>query len=164
MWRQTTTGAPVRDRLDRALGVGADTVHPTGFACMNTFPPDRKKVAAAATGKTSRRRQDLPAPVILDYVPEWTLSWRFSSSEVLRCRVKGIKWWREPQGQVKVPGKPGISHVRARPGWEPLKRLQDEAAASIAARRTKAPGIAIGAWSWCRGAQWRLPASRDGSA
>ena len=53
-------------------------------------------VAVAATGKTSRRRQDLPAPVILYYVPEWTLSWRFSSSEVLRCRVKGIKWWLDP--------------------------------------------------------------------
>ena len=117
-----------------------------------TFPLDRVNAAVAAAGKTSRRQRDLPAHVVLYYVIALTLYMQVSYREVLRCLLEGIQWLLGPEWEVKVAGKSGISQARTRLGWEPLKRLHDEAVAPIAVKRTQ------GAWY----RDWRL-VSLDGS-
>jgi len=117
-----------------------------------TFPLDKVRAVVAAAGKTSQRRRDLPAHVVVYYVIALTLYMQVSYREVLRCLLEGIKWLLGPEWEVKVAGKSGISQARTRLGWEPLKQLHDEVVAPIAVKKTK------GAWY----RDWRS-VSLDGS-
>jgi hypothetical protein len=117
-----------------------------------TFPLEKIKAILAATGKTSRRQRDLPAPVVVYYVIALALYMQVSYREVLRCLLEGIKWLLGVVWELKATGKSGISQARTRLGWEPLQQLHDQVVAPIAVKGTK------GAWY----GNWRL-VSMDGS-
>ena len=116
-----------------------------------TFPVDKVHALLQATGKTSVRRRDLPAHVVVYYVIALALYMQSSCREVLRCLFEGVQWLH-PSAKVKVAGKSGISQARTRLGWEPLRQLHDEVVRPIAAQTTRG--------AWYRG--WRL-VSIDGS-
>jgi hypothetical protein len=104
------------------------------------------------TGKTSLRKRDLPAHVVIYYVIALSLYMNSSYREVLRCLMEGIRWLLGPEATIKVAGKSGISQARTRLGWETLKQLHDEIVQPIAVESTR------GAWY----RRWRL-VSLDGS-
>ena len=68
----------------------------------------------AATGKTSVRQRDLPAPVVVHYVIALALYMQSSNREVLRCLLEGVQWLLDPSSPIKVAGKSGISQARTR--------------------------------------------------
>jgi hypothetical protein len=117
-----------------------------------TFPPSQVRAVLKATGKASIRQRDLPAHVVVYYVIALALYMQSSYREVLRCLLEGVQWLLDPSTPVKVAGKSGISQARTRLGWEPVRRLHDEAVRPIADAATK------GAWY----GRWRL-VSLDGS-
>ncbi|MDP2815052.1 MAG: IS4 family transposase [Rectinemataceae bacterium] len=117
-----------------------------------TFPMLQIEAVLCKTGKTSLRKRDLPAHVVIYYVIALSLYMNSSYREVLRCLMEGIRWLLGPDAAVKVAGKSGISQARTRLGWETLKELHDEIVQPIALKSTK------GAWY----SRWRL-VSLDGS-
>ena len=117
-----------------------------------TFPPAKVRSVLAATNKTSIRRRDLPAHVVVYYVIALALYMQSSYREVLRCLLEGVQWLLDPSSPVKVAGKSGISQARTRLGWEPMRQLHDEVVRPIAEPVSK------GAWY----RRWRL-VSLDGS-
>jgi hypothetical protein len=106
----------------------------------------------ARTSKTSIRKRDLPAHVVVYYVIALALYMQSSCREVLRCLLEGIHWLIDPGARVKVAGKSGISQARTRLGSEPVRQLHDEIVKPIAGETTKG--------AWYRG--WHL-VSLDGS-
>jgi hypothetical protein len=98
------------------------------------------------------RQRDLPAHVVVYYVIALALYMQSSYREVLRCLLEGIQWLLEPSAGINVAGNSGISQARTRLGWEPLRRLHDEAVKPVAVPATKG--------AWYHG--WRL-VSIDGS-
>lgn len=56
----------------------------------------------AATGKTSVRQRDLPAPVVVHYVIALALYMQSSNREVLRCLLEGVQWLLDPSSPIKV--------------------------------------------------------------
>lgn len=117
-----------------------------------TFPITTIESALKETGKTSIRKRDLPAHVVVYYVIALAFYMQSSYREVLRCLLEGIKWLLGPEAIIKVTGKSGISQARTRLGWEPVRQLHDEIVRPIAVESTK------GAWYKV----WRL-VSVDGS-
>lgn len=117
-----------------------------------TFPLPQIEAVLSKTGKTSLRKRDLPAHVVIYYVVALSLYMNSSYREVLRCLMEGIRWLLGPEAIIKVAGKSGISQARTRLGWETLKQLHDEIVQPIAVESTK------GAWY----RRWRL-VSLDGS-
>ena len=104
------------------------------------------------TGRASKRRRALPAPVVVYYVIALALYMQSSYREVLRCLLEGVQWLIDPSRPLAVAGKSGISQARTRLGWEPLHRLHGKVVRPIADRASK------GAWY----GRWRL-VSLDGS-
>jgi Insertion element 4 transposase N-terminal/Transposase DDE domain len=117
-----------------------------------TFPASQVHAVLATTGKTSMRRRDLPAHVVVYYVIALALYMQSSYREVLRCLLEGIQWLHGPSATVKVAGKSGISQARTRLGWQPVRQLHDAVVRPIAIETTR------GAWY----GPWRL-ISLDGS-
>lgn len=117
-----------------------------------TFPMLQIEAVLCKTGKTSLRKRDLPAHVVIYYVIALSLYMNSSYREVLRCLMEGIRWLLGPEATIKVAGKSGISQARTRLGWETLKQLHDEIVQPIAVESTR------GAWY----RRWRL-VSLDGS-
>ena len=117
-----------------------------------TFPVDTVKSVLAATGRSSRRQRELPAPVVVYYVIALALYMQSSYREVLRCLLEGIQWLMNPTARIKVTGKSGISQARTRLGVEPLQQLYEQIVRPLATEATKG--------AWYRG--WRL-VSLDGS-
>jgi hypothetical protein len=116
------------------------------------FPADKVHAVLKATGRASIRERDLPAHVMVYYVIALALYMQSSYCEVLRCLLEGLRWLLGPSGQIKTPGKSGISQARTRLGWEPVRQLHDEVVQPIAVRTTRG--------AWYRG--WLL-VSVDGS-
>jgi len=117
-----------------------------------TFPLATVKSVLDATGRSSKRRRELPAQVVVYYVIALALYPQSSYREVLRCLLEGIQWLLHPSAWVKVTGKSGISQARTRLGVEPLRQLHDQIVRPIAVEATR------GAWY----RDWRL-VSLDGS-
>lgn len=132
-------GARITDHI--SLGVVA-----------KTFPPRVIERILRDTGRASRRRRQLPAPVVVYYVIALALYMEVSYGEVLRCLAAGLRWLSGPSGAVPVTGKSGISQARSRLGVAPVKRLYEHVVRPIAGAETK------GAWY----GRWRLVAI-DGS-
>jgi Insertion element 4 transposase N-terminal/Transposase DDE domain len=116
------------------------------------FPVEKIHDVLEQTNRSSVRKRDLPAHVVVYYVIALALYMRSSYREVLRCLLEGVQWLLDPSVKVKVAGKSGISQARSRLGVEPVKKLYETVVAPIAEQRTK------GAWF----RQWRL-VSLDGS-
>jgi hypothetical protein len=140
---RTVDELPVGTRITDYISLGV---------IAKTFPATAVASALNHTGKTSIRRRDLPAHVVVYYVIALTLYMQSSYREVLRCLLEGIKWLLGPEAIIKVTGKSGISQARTRLGWEPMRQLHDEVVKPIAVEATK------GAWY----KSWRL-VSIDGS-
>jgi len=102
--------------------------------------------------KTSRRERDLPAHVLVYYILALGLYMHCACREVLRCLLEGVRWSRDPEGELAVAGDSAISQARTRLGWEPLQQLHDRLVRPVATAETH------GAWY----RQWRL-VSLDGS-
>ena len=117
-----------------------------------TYPASKVRSILEITGRQSVRQRELPAHVVVYYVIALALYMQSSYREVLRCLLEGVQWLVEPTAALKVTGKSGISQARTRLGWEPMRRLHDEAVLPIADAATK------GAWY----GRWRL-VSLDGS-
>ena len=116
-----------------------------------TFPPDEVRRVLAETGKASERERDLPAHVMVYDAIALALYMTFSTREVLRCLLEGLRWLWGAEA-VRVAGKSGISQARTRLGEEPLRCLYGRVARPVATPATK------GAWYRA----WRL-VSLDGS-
>jgi hypothetical protein len=117
-----------------------------------TFPVATVQSVLEATGRSSRRQRELPAPVVVYYVIALALYMQVSYREVLRCLLEGRQWLLNPSSRIKVTGKSGISQARTRLGVEPLKQLHHQTVRPLAGEATK------GAWY----RSWRL-VSLDGS-
>lgn len=102
--------------------------------------------------KTSRRQRELPADVLVYYIMALGLYMHCACREVLRCLLEGIRWLREPAGELAIAGDSAISQARTRLGWEPLQRLHDQLVRPVATAETQ------GAWYH----HWRV-VSLDGS-
>ena len=116
------------------------------------FPAGLVEDVLARTGKTSQRRRDLPAQVVVYYVIALGLFSHASTREVLRCLLEGVQWLMGAGESLRVAGKAGISRARTRLGWEPIQQLHDEVVRPIAVETTQ------GAWFH----RWRV-VSLDGS-
>ena len=117
-----------------------------------TFPREVIERILRDTERASRRRRQLPAPVVVYYVIALALYMEMSYGEVLRCLLEGLRWLSWPSGTVPVTGKSGISQARTRLGVEPVKQLYEHVVHPIAKPRTKG----------ARYRRWRL-VSIDGS-
>jgi len=133
---------PDGTRITDAISVGVLT---------KTYPPEKIKAVLAAKGKSSIRERLLPAQVTLYYVLAMNLWMGYSSREVLRCLLEGIRWLLQG-GRWAVATKGAITRARERLGWEPLQQLYEELVRPIAQPQTR------GAWY----REWRL-VSLDGS-
>jgi hypothetical protein len=140
---RTTAGLPAGSRIADFISLGV---------LARTFPAAKVHEVLASCGKSSVRRRDLPAHVVVYYVIALGLYMNCSCREVLRCLLEGLQWLREPSMPLKTASKSGISQARTRLGSEPMRRLHDEFLRPIATPATK------GAWY----KRWRL-VSLDGS-
>jgi hypothetical protein len=94
--------------------------------------------ALAATGRSSIRKRDLPAEVVIYYVIAMALFMHVNLREVLFCLLDGLRLIRGTE--MKVTGKSGISQARSRIGHEPLRNLYENHVKPLATPQTK------GAW------------------
>ena len=140
---RTVAGLPKGTRITDFISLGVLTAK---------VPLDQVEAVLAATGKTSQRRRDLPAHVVVYYVIALALYMQSSYREVLRCLLEGVQWLLGPSACLKVAGRPGISQARTRLGSEPFRRLHDRVVGPVAVAATR------GAWY----RRWRL-VSIDGS-
>ena len=140
---RTTAGLPAGSRITDFISLGV---------LARAFPAAKVHEVLASCGKSSVRRRDLPAHVVVYYVIAFGLYMNCSFREVLRCLLEGLQWLREPSMPLKTASKSGISQARTRLGSEPMRRLHDEFLRPIATPATK------GAWY----KRWRL-VSLDGS-
>lgn len=116
------------------------------------FPRPTVDRVVEQSGKSSIRKRDLPAHVVVYYTIALALYMRCPYREVLRCLLEGLAWLHGPGKPLKVAGDSGISQARTRLGAEPMERLHDEAVRPLAGPETR------GAWYRA----WRL-VSLDGS-
>ncbi len=101
------------------------------------FPRSTVDRVLADSGKSSRRRRDLPAHVVVYYVVALALYMQVSYREVLRCLLEGLQWLQGPRTPLRVASHSGISRARTRLGWEPLEQLHDELLRPLGRRKTK---------------------------
>ena len=101
------------------------------------FPRSTVERVLADSGKSSRRRRDLPAHVVVYYVVALALYMQVSYREVLRCLLEGLQWLQGPRAPLRVASHSGISRARTRLGWEPLEQLHDERLRPLGRRKTK---------------------------
>ena len=131
-----------------ALPAGSRVTDYIGLGVIaKTFPLDTVQSVLRDTGRSSRRRRALPAPVAVYYVIALALYMQSSSREVLRCLLEGVQWLAGPSHAFEVAGKSGISQARTRLGWEPLHRLHGAVVKPIADRVTPG-GRGMGAGVW----------------
>ena len=139
---RTSAHLPAAIRLSDHISLGV---------IAKAVPLERVQQILVETSKASQRERDLPAQVMVYYVIALALYMTFSTREVLRCLLEGLRWlWGAEV--VKVAGKSGISQARTRLGAEPLRRLHDQVVQPVATPTTR------GAWY----RHWRL-VSLDGS-
>lgn len=99
-----------------------------------TFPRGTVDRILSETNKTSVRRRDLPADVLVYYVIAMAIYMDCAYREVLRLLLEGLRSILGMTANVHVAGKAGISRGRTRLGVEPLQRLHDEVVRPIAVK------------------------------
>lgn len=114
---RTVATLPPGSRITAYIGLGV---------VAKAFPLTAIREALADTHKASVGHRDPPAHVVVNYVIALALYMHSSCREVLRCLLEDIQWLRDPSGNVKVAGKPGVSQGRARLVWEPPRQMHDE--------------------------------------
>ena len=131
----TLPGGP---RLSDPLSIGV---------LAHVFPRPAVRAALAACGRTSQRRRDLPAEVMVYFVLALGLFRSVSTREVLRCLAEGLRGLgAEP---LRIAGRAALSHARKRLGVEPLRELGRRCVRARATAET--PGAA---WRGLRLRAW----------
>jgi hypothetical protein len=102
-----------------------------------SVPVEQVQRVLTETGRSSRRKRDLPAHVMVYYVIALALYRAEASREVLRLLLEGLQMLLGWGLRVIPAGKSGISQARSRLGEEPLKRLYKEIAVPIATPETQ---------------------------
>lgn len=124
-------------RTKEALSKGSKISYDLSIGVLcTTFKAEKIRAILTATGRTSKRKRDLPAEVVVYYVIAMCLFMQVNSKEVLRCLLEGLRhvFGRDA---VKVTGKSGISQARSRVGSTPLKHLHDSCVKPIACAQTR---------------------------
>ena len=109
---RTVASLPGGPRLSDHLSIGI---------LAHVFPRSAVRASLAACGRTSRRRRDLPAEVMVYFVLALGLFRSVSTREVLRCLAEGLRWLG--MGPLRLTGRAALSHARKRLGAEPLREL-----------------------------------------
>ncbi len=126
---RTAATLPGGPRLSDHLSLGV---------LAHIFPRSAVRASLAACGRTSRRRRDLPAEVMVYFVLALGLFRSVSTREVLRCLAEGLRWLGT--GPLRLAGRAALSQARKRLGVEPLQELRRRC---VRARATAAtPGAA----------------------
>lgn len=128
---RTVAALPPGSRITDHISLGVLT---------KTFPPRVIAGVLERTGRASRRRRQLPAPVVMYYVIALALYAEVSYGEVPRCLVAGLRWLSWPLAAVPASGKSGISRARGRLGVEPVEQLYQQVVTPLARPET------TGAW------------------
>src|SRR5271155_2184482 len=114
---------PAGTRLSDCIAVGV---------LAKAVPLSAVMAVLTESDKTSRRQRDLPAHVLVYYILALGLYMNCACREVLRCLLEGLRWLRDPAGELVVAGDSAISQARTRLGWEPLQKLHDQLVRPIA--------------------------------
>lgn len=131
------------------LGIGIGERISIASICRS-FDIGAIRQALEFTGRSSQRKRDLPAEVVVYYVIAMALFMHVNLREVLFCLIDGLRLVRGVD--VRMACKSGISQARSRIGAEPLRYLYEQHVKPIANQRTKG--------AWYRG---RRLVSLDGS-
>lgn len=92
----------------------------------------------------------------------WVGAGQFSATEwSLESLTDGIAWAHRDPESSRLANKAAISHAQDRLGAEPLARLFEQVAQSLAGPDTPGVGWPVGAWSRSTGLAWtcRTPLS-----
>ncbi len=111
---RTTAGLPAGSGIADFIILGV---------LVRTFPAAKVHEVLASCGRSSVRRRDLPAHVVVSYVIALGLYMNCSCREALRCLLEGLQWLRETATRLKTASKSGISQARTRLGSEPMRRI-----------------------------------------
>lgn len=95
------------------------------------YPYPEVSAAVAAADRSSERVRDLPAEAVTYYVMALGLLMAVSTREVLRVLMEGLRWL-QGNAEVKVASKAAIAQARQRLGAEPLRRLWEQHARTLA--------------------------------
>ena len=119
---RTAATLPGGPRLSDHLSIGV---------LAHVFPRPAVRAVLAACGRTSQRRRDLPAEVMVHFVLALGLFRSVSTRE-------GLRWLGA--GPLRITGRAGLSHARKRLGVEPFHELRSRC---VRARATvDTPGAA----------------------
>ena len=135
---RTAATLPGGPRLSDHLSIGV---------LAHVFPRPAVRASLAACGRTSRRRRDLPAEVMVYFVLALGLFRSVSTREVLRCLAEGLHWLGA--GPLRLAGRAALSHARKRLGVEPLRELRRRCVRARATAATPGAtwrGLALRAW------------------
>ena len=128
---RTAATLPGGPRLSDYLSIGV---------LAHVFPRPAVRASLAACGRTSQRRRDLPAEVMVYFVLALGLFRSVSTREVLRCLAEGLRWLGA--GPLRIAGRAALSHARKRLGVEPFHELGRRCVRARATAET--PGAAYG--------------------
>ena len=128
---RTAATLPGGPRLSDHLSIGV---------LAHVFPRSAVRASLAACGRTSQRRRDLPAEVMVYFVLALGLFRSVSTREVLRCLAEGLRWLGA--GSLRIAGRAALSHARKRLGVEPFRELGRRCVRARATAET--PGAAYG--------------------
>ena len=135
---RTAATLPGGPRLSDHLSIGV---------LAHVFPRPAVRAALAACGRTSRRRRDLPAEVMVYFVLALGLFRSVSTREVLRCLAEGLHGLGA--GPLRLAGRAALSHARKRLGVEPFRELRRRCVRARATATTPGAtwrGLALPAW------------------
>lgn len=135
---RTVATLPGGPRLSDHLSIGV---------LAHVFPRSAVQASLAACGRTSQRRRDLPAEVMVYFVLALGLFRSVSTREVLRCLTEGLRWLGT--GPVRLAGRAALSQARKRLGVEPFQELGRRcvrARATLATPGTAYGGLRLRAW------------------
>lgn len=135
---RTPASLPGGPRLSDHLSIGV---------LAHVFPRAAVRESLAACGRTSQRRRDLPAEVMVYFVLALGLFRSVSTREVLRCLAEGLRWLGT--GPLRLAGRAALSHARKRLGVEPLRELGRRCVRTRATAATPGAtyrGLVLRAW------------------
>ncbi len=135
---RTVASLPGGPRLSDHLSLGV---------LAHVFPRRAVQASLAACGRTSQRRRDLPAEVMVYFVLALGLFRSVSTREVLRGLAEGLRWLGA--APLRLAGRAALSQARKRLGVEPLHELRRRcvrARASAATPGAAYRGLLLRAW------------------